>query len=211
LRDSGQFSTQASFVNLIEDVRNGDQAAASRLVAQFEPQILRFIRFRLSDPLLRRVVDSLDLCQCVLLKLFDRLSRGEWSMSHPSQLVRLLQTMARNELIDQRRRQHARPRIVNGNAPGRSSRSSSPDHWPGSSPSPSEIAAGNELWQGIHCRLNPQERELMDLRLMQGMEWNEISENAGEQPDALRKRLARGIDRAARELGLVTNAEGLHD
>jgi RNA polymerase sigma-70 factor (ECF subfamily) len=193
--DAARSTTNLSFMGLIEAVRDGDQAAAARLVEQFEPQILRFIRFRLSDPRLRCVLDSLDIYQCVLMKLFDNLSRGEWTLTHPAQLVRLMQTIARNECIDQVRRQRARPRAASS---GEGALAAHAD----SNASPSSIAARHELWNEIRKRLTPDEQDLMDQRLVTNAEWADIAQSVGEQPDALRKRLTRGLDRAARELGI---------
>ena len=49
-----------SFEQLIERVRAGDDQAASDLVRLYEPEVRRFIHFRLTTPALRRFVDSLD-------------------------------------------------------------------------------------------------------------------------------------------------------
>jgi DNA-directed RNA polymerase specialized sigma24 family protein len=144
-------------------------------------------------------LDSLDLCQCVLLKLFDNLNRNEWTLQHPAQLIRLLQTLARNELIDQMRRQRARPRV----AVTLGSSVQELDATAGDAESPSDIVDNHEVWCEIRARLRDDERNLFDQRLSKGQEWQAISLIAGEPPDALRKRLARGIDRAARELGLI--------
>jgi RNA polymerase sigma-70 factor (ECF subfamily) len=57
------------------------------------------------------------------------------------------------------------------------------------------------LVQETRRRLAPDERHLLELR-EQGREWAEIAEELGGSPEALRKKLARAVDRVARDLGL---------
>ncbi len=54
-----------TFADLIRRVRAGDQAAASELVARYEPSICRAARLRLANSQLGRLFDSLDMCQSV--------------------------------------------------------------------------------------------------------------------------------------------------
>src|SRR5206468_2113644 len=53
----------ASFADLIRRVRQRDEQAAAELVRRYEPAIRVAVRVRLTDPRLRRVVDSMDICQ----------------------------------------------------------------------------------------------------------------------------------------------------
>ena len=99
-----------SFVDLLERVRSGDQEAATLLVHQFEPELRRTVRVRLTDPRLRRFVDSADICQSVLANFFIRVRIGEFDLRQPDQLLHLLLTMARNKVLDKARRQQARKR-----------------------------------------------------------------------------------------------------
>ncbi len=85
---------QSSFEQLIERVRAGDEAAAGELVRLYEPEVRRFVHFRLTTPALRRFVDSLDICQSVLTNLFVHLDKGGLQLDNPDQLRRLLITMA---------------------------------------------------------------------------------------------------------------------
>ena len=61
--------------------------------------------------------------------------------------------------------------------------------------------AKRELLQEVRRRLTDEERHLADQRA-QGRPWAEIASEVGDRPDALRMRLARGLDRVVRELGL---------
>ena len=55
---------------LLDRIRAGDQGAATELVRRYEPALRRSVRLRLRDPRLRRVLDSSDVCQAVLLRFF---------------------------------------------------------------------------------------------------------------------------------------------
>ena len=57
------------FDQLIVRVRDGDDGAASELLLNYEPEIRREIRMRLTNPKLRRIVDSMDISQSVWFAL----------------------------------------------------------------------------------------------------------------------------------------------
>jgi DNA-directed RNA polymerase specialized sigma24 family protein len=68
-------------------------------------------------------------------------------------------------------------------------------------PSPSQLVTQHELVQEARRRLSADERQLLERR-QQGQAWTEIATTAGGSPEALRKQLARAIERVTRELGL---------
>ena len=189
-----------SFQDLIRRVRAGDDDAATELVRQFEPEIRREIRVRLTDPGLRRVVDSMDICQSVLGNFFARAALGQFELDEPSQLLKLLVKMARNRLTDWAREQHAERRdqrrevsldveMMAGAEP------LAPD------PSPSQVVAGIELLDQVRARLSDEERRIAEQRVA-GRDWGQIAAELGESSEAIRKRLARALDRITAELGL---------
>src|SRR5947209_15971796 len=96
-----------SFHDLIGRVRSGDQDAATVLVRQYEATVRRVIRFRLTDARLRSAFDSTDICQSVLASFFVRAAAGQFDLSRPEHLVKLLATMARNKLAGRARREQA--------------------------------------------------------------------------------------------------------
>jgi hypothetical protein len=61
--------------------------------------------------------------------------------------------------------------------------------------------AARELLHEARRRLSESELRLLDLR-EQGREWPAIAEEVGGNPEALRKKLTRAIDRVANQLGL---------
>jgi RNA polymerase sigma-70 factor (ECF subfamily) len=93
------------FADLLRRVRAGDQDAASELVRQFEPAIRRAIRIQLRDHRLRRLLDSMDICQSVMGSFFVRAAMGQYELRKAEDLLKLLATMARNKLATTARRQ----------------------------------------------------------------------------------------------------------
>jgi RNA polymerase sigma-70 factor (ECF subfamily) len=187
-----------SFCDLLRQVREGDEAAAAELVRRFEPEIRRAVRVRLTDPRLRRVLDSTDVCQSVLANFFLRIVAGEFDLNRPDQLLALLQAMARNKVLDKARRQHAarrdQRRVEGGLAPAL-------DGLPGAGPDPARVVAGQDLLAEVRRLLTDDERYLADQRGL-GREWADLAGEQGATPDALRKKLSRALDRVAARLGL---------
>ena len=189
-----------SFQDLIRRVRAGDDEAATELVRQYEPEIRREIRVRLTDPGLRRVVDSMDICQSVLGNFFARAALGQFELDEPRQLLKLLVTMARNRLTDLARQQHAERRDQRREVSLDAEMQAGLEPL-ARDPSPSQVVAGRELLEQVRARLSDDERRIADQRAA-GRDWGQIAAELGESGEALRKRLARALDRIAGELGL---------
>jgi RNA polymerase sigma-70 factor (ECF subfamily) len=181
-----------SFHDLVRRVRGGDDAAAAELVRHYGPALRRAVRARLTDANLRRLLDSMDICQSVLASFFVRAAAGQYDLDSPGQLVRLLAVMARHKLLRQVQRLRAGCR---GGGRGPEGDAEVPD--PG--PDPPRVAAGRVLLQQFRSRLSEQERWLADQRGL-GRSWADIAAEAGGNADALRMRLSRATDRVAREL-----------
>lgn len=193
---------EESFQQLIARVRQGDERAASELVRRYEPAIRRAVRFRLTDPRLRRTCDSMDVCQSVLLSFFVRAASGQYDLDSPEQLLRLLTTMARNKLLNQARQHHAARRD------NRLVADDLADHdLAAPSPGPSQQAEAKELLQEIHRRLDADELRLVELR-NQGHDWNAIAAMVGGNAPALRQRHHRALARLAQEFGLEEGEDG---
>jgi RNA polymerase sigma-70 factor (ECF subfamily) len=193
----------ATFEQLIQRVRQGDEQAAGELVRLYEPEVRRFIHFRLTTPALRRFVDSLDICQSVLANLFVHLDRGSLQLDNPDQLRRLLITMARNKLHDHARKMKAARRDARRLATG----DGHLDHVADSTAEPDEQIMNEELVVALRAQLSKDELYLVDQRFA-GRSWNELAEELNTGADALRKRMTRAMDRAAAELGFVEENHG---
>lgn len=187
---------ELSFEELLRRVRTGDPDAAAELVRQYEPEVRRFVRYRLTDPSLRRFLDSLDVCQSVFAELFFHLAAGRLEVAAPWQLARLLLTMAGNKLRDHARRQTALRR----GGGRRAEAGEAPEVIADGGPGPAEVAGARDVVETLRARLTDEERGWLD-RWMAGFGWDEIASAVGGETHALRKRFARAVDRAARELG----------
>jgi RNA polymerase sigma-70 factor (ECF subfamily) len=189
-------SEAQAFRDLIQRVRGGDEDAATEIVQRYESTIRMAIRVRLDQSDLRRLLDSMDICQSVLANFFVRAASGQFELETPEQLVKLLVTMARNKLINHANQQRAARRDYRR-------REGSPEdkQVAGAGPSPSRVATYRELLDVVRSRLSEEERQLADLR-GQGLSWAEIAAQLGENADALRFRLNRALDRVAQDLRL---------
>jgi RNA polymerase sigma factor (sigma-70 family) len=189
---------QATFAELIAQLRRGDADAAGEVVRRYEAEIRRAIRLRLTDSRLRRVLDSMDVCQSVLANFFVRAAAGQFELERPDQLLKLLVVMARNKLRDQISHLHAARRDQRRLDP--ESDEALPELL-AAGPTPSAVVAGRDLLQTVLAGLTPEERELAEQRAA-GRDWPDIAQERGEKPDALRKRLTRALDRVAKQFGL---------
>ncbi len=192
-------SAQANFDKLIERLGTGDEDAGAEIVSTYEQELRRFVRFRLSSPSIRRFVDSLDVTQSVLAKLFVELRDGDVSVRNAKQLRALLLTMARNKLYDQVRREHAGKRDARRIE---YEAADVPDYTDKNSATASEQFARDELIQMIRRELSDDELYLIDQRF-DGRGWDDLASEFGSTPDAVRKRMTRAVDRAAKQLGVI--------
>ena len=183
---------------LLNKVRTGDAGAAAELVRRYEPHIRLEVRLRLRDPRLRRLFDSMDVCQSVLASFFLRVAAGEADLERPEQLPNYLIAMTRNKLAARIRHERAARRdhrqVVPEEARVLQSVAGREQD------APSRVSA-EELWREFRARLNEDELQLADRRA-QGQSWATISSEMGGTPEARRKQLTRAVDRIMRELGL---------
>ena len=77
-----------TFADFLRRVRAGDEQAAAELVRRYESAVRVEVRMRLADSRLRRVLDSMDLCQSVLASFFIRAAAGQYDLERPEQLGR---------------------------------------------------------------------------------------------------------------------------
>src|SRR6266852_849929 len=182
------------FGDLICRVRAGDEAAATELVQLYEPYIRRAVRVRLVDSRLRRLIDSMDICQSVLASFFVRAALGQYEINTPDELLKLLVTMARNKLNNVVAKEQAERRDYRRNQ-------KAGDYVQAAEETPSNLVSARELLEKFREGLSAEERSLADLRA-EGHKWTEIAAQVGGTPEALRKKLARAIDRVGQQLGL---------
>ncbi len=187
---------EISFKDFIRRVRAGDEHAANELVERYGPAMRRAVRVRLRDARLRRLLESIDICQSVFASFFLRAALGQYDIESPDQLLRLLSTIARNKVVNQARRERAVCRDE-----GRLNRAAMVEDCEASEAGPSRQIEARELLEEARSRLSVDERRLFERRA-QGASWAEIAAELGGSPDALRIRLARGVARVGKQLGL---------
>jgi RNA polymerase sigma-70 factor (ECF subfamily) len=181
---------------LLERIRAGDHEAAAELVRRYEPEIRRVVRCRLRDHRLRRVFDSMDICQSVMGRFFAYATSHTLDISEPANLLSLLATMTRNKLRDtvrhetRTRRDHRRE-VHDQNALA--------EMVPTSDPTPSQAVSNRDLLAHIRGRLDPEDLYLAEQRA-EGREWSELAAEVGSTAEALRKRLARAFDKITAEM-----------
>ena len=195
-RTPGPAAEPGSFALFLRRVRGGDGEAAAELVRRYESAIRLEVRLRLRNARLRRVVDSMDICQSVLASFFVRAASGQYELDQPEHLLRLLVAMTRNKLAFQTRRHHyprrdSRRVIEGGQALETVAQG----------PAPDRLVAGQDLLREVRRRLSAEECRMADLRA-EGQTWPEIAVRLGGTPEARRMQLGRALDRASRWLGL---------
>jgi RNA polymerase sigma-70 factor (ECF subfamily) len=191
------------YADFIRRVRAGDEGAAAELVRRYEREIRMEVRvwLRMRDPRLRRVFDSLDVCQSVLGSFFVRAAVGDFELAEPGQLIGLLVGMARNKLSEQVKHHQRQRRDVRRTAAVESAE----QFGQGADDTPSQVVAFRELLQKFRDGLTEEERRLADLRAA-GRDWAAIAAEVGGTPEGRRKQLTRAIERVGGELGLDTAA-----
>jgi len=194
---------ETDFLELVLGLRTGDESAAVEVVRRYERALLREIRLRLRDPRLRRALDSKDICQSVLASFFLRAASGQYDLQKSGQLLRLLIAMAQNKLASQARHSYVSRRDHESLRTGLNEEEQLTARGPG----PEEAATARDLCAALLGALSEEERQLADRR-GRDEEWSRIAAELGGNPENLRKKLARALNRAARRLGMEPASEG---
>ena len=188
-------SESDSFAALIDRLRRGDNEAARTLLARYEPALRRIIGMRLMDRKLRGRVEAEDICQSVFGSFFVRLGLGQYELDNESDLLRLLATMVRNKVVSKQRHRALEDREEVRTLLNQRQKQA------GAQETPSECVVYEDLLKAADRLIAPGDRELIALR-KQGMAWNDIANKLNDDPERLRKRLARTVDFVIEQLGL---------
>lgn len=182
-----------SFRRLMQRVFDGDEEAAAALVRDYESVIRREVRMQLRDARLRRLLDTMDICQSVLAGFFARAAAGELHLDESAQLVRLLVAMTRNKLASQARRQtrqrrdHRRVTVDDAAL----------DAIDDGRESPSRELSKRELLERVGAAFTDEERRIAALR-EGGHSWDAIATELGGTAQARRMQFARALERVER-------------
>lgn len=200
---------------LVFDAKAGDRAALEALFARYLPRVRQIVALRLGRRL-RDLLELDDVVQEVLasaLKRFDRFKQtSEGGFRH------WLARMVERHITDQARRFAARKR-----GGGRVRRAGdlpssvlSGSMAAGRHPSPSEVAMARETEERLEkalLALSERDRELIVLRKLCGMSYEEIAETLGTPGEAenVRRAFSRALWRLAKELERPNGANGRRD
>lgn len=178
----------AEFSSLMARVCCDDSQALARLIALYEPQVLRAAQVLLSR-VLRSSLDPTDLVQSVHLQLILGLKQGKLAIDNTEQLRSLAVTLLRHKVIEQwrRHRRQARHQIA------LASQSAPSDEIAAVAVrerDPARAAEYKDLLDHLYRQLGSDERRLVIMRL-QGYRTGEIAKELGIDPTVLRMRLSR--------------------
>jgi DNA-binding NarL/FixJ family response regulator len=188
--------------HLLDRALQGDQEACTDLIRHLEPVIRRAVRVHLPshDPL-RRLFDSMDITQSVLVQFLTRAGLGAIQLQAPAMLYRLLQHMAVQKFIDKKREAEALRRDHRSSISAEVTAGIADQ----TRTSPEEIVATRELYEDVRRRFTPRERRIAELWAA-GYSFPEISQQVrgqdgnSAQPNAMRMVLHRALRRVARQL-----------
>ena len=186
-----------AFEGFIKRIRAGDSSAAEELIRLYEPLVRREVRMHLTDNRMARIYDSTDISQAVMVSFFLRAGDGQYEVNEPTDLVRLLVSMARNKLISSARKLLSEKR----DGHRRDVEESVLQQIPGIDETPSKVVSMLELVAKAREQLSEKERSMAELR-SQGKSWSEIAEVTGGTPQSCRMQLARAFDRVTQSLGI---------
>ncbi len=163
---------------LLDDARAGDEAAFTRIVARYHPDLLR-IAFVVSG--------DVDVAQEAAQSAWVVAWRRLGDLRDPANLRPWLMSIAANEarqLVRSRGRRKVREVAVL-------------DPW--TPPADSTVAQRVDLANAL-ALIEPHDRELLGLRYLAGLDSAEIGRTVGMSATAVRSRLARARERLRQEL-----------
>lgn len=177
--------SQSDFRRLMEDVAAGSKPAIERLLSEHRDPIYRVIRRRLNR-LLRRRYDSDDFAQVVWASFFRNHEQfGRFNSA--DELVKFLQTVAANKVIDEcRRLLETRRHDVRKERSPEECGVASFDQLPSDEPTPSAAFYAKEQIE----RLPEGVRQMLSLRIAGGT-YVEIAQELGVAESTVRRTLRR--------------------
>jgi RNA polymerase sigma factor (sigma-70 family) len=172
-----------------QDGPDTDQAAFAEL--------LRIVRMLVRSGMgkrLRDFRDSADVCQSIARSFIVDHREGALSFASDKQLVAYLRTVVRSKLASLARSDQALKRGGSTNRNVGSSIDITQFAAPDRGLDPADSSLREEASSQVNAALTEDDRELARLRL-RGLEWNQIAEQLQQDPQVLRKRWSRLIER----------------
>jgi RNA polymerase sigma-70 factor, ECF subfamily len=178
-------TSHPSDIDLIMQVRAGDQAAFAQLYERYAAAIYRYIYYRVGEVELAE-----DLRSEVFMRMFEDLDRYEdrgWPLSA------WLYRIAHDRTIDTVRRRKSRTHVPL-------------EDWEGVSEGPEAVLASKldreEILQLLE-KLTDEQRQVIRLRFMADLSIQEVAERIGRSEGAVKALQHRGIQSLARMMEVV--------
>lgn len=172
---------EPSSAELLEQYRDGDERAAADLFTRYVERLTSMVRAQMT-PSLRRRLDAEDAVQSAYRSFFVRARAGQFTLARSGDLWKLLVTITRNKMRRQIAHHQTHKRSVQrdralGEFADVSGR-----------PSPLEALAAADELAALMARLNPLQRQVLQLRL-QEQRWEDIAKATGRSPRTVRRLL----------------------
>jgi RNA polymerase sigma-70 factor (ECF subfamily) len=176
---------------LLEQLCQGDMAAAKEVFLAYEPYLRRVVRRQLPQGL-RTKFDSIDIVQSVWATLLERYRAGGWHFSDVRRFHAFLVEVTRNRFIDDFRKHRL---AYEKEQPLGGLHTSQVPAAPGAPPP--DVMEAEELFEQMLALSPPEHRELLRLK-RQGLSMDELTARTGLHPGSIR-RILRNL---ARKLAL---------
>lgn len=183
-------STLEATIDLLHRARDGDESAWDLIIGRHR-RTLKQLAHRRLPPHVRSMTDTEDVVQDAFTRALKFVHSRDFS-SHGA-LLAYLRRVVINRILDELRRSARTPSI-----------SPLTEDCPTQARSPLDLAIGNERadrYRAALSQLRPRDRELVVLRLEQGLGYQEIASRLDfRTADAARVATSRAIWRLARQL-----------
>jgi len=186
----------------VEAFRAGDEGAFDLLVLRHQDRIVRLARRLVGDP-----ESALDAAQETFVKAWRALTRFQGASLFSTWLTRIAINQCRNELRRRRTVKHTRPLSLDVEVPG--SDVSRKDTLEASDPDAYEMARGREVGEACRAaldRLEPDAREILLLREVEGMSYEDMAAVLDVAVGTIRSRLHRARSELRRLVAGVLDA-----
>jgi RNA polymerase sigma-70 factor (ECF subfamily) len=174
---------------LLREARRGSPEALEELYARFGRRLLALIRVKMGREM-RAHVESRDILQAALLKSFQRLSQFEGGDGVT--MMGWLARIAENEIRDEADYQHRQRRDVNAAVPIDAGGIDVPAGVRSALTAAMLNEEGERLGAAIES-LAPDHRDVIVLRKLEELSFQEIAARMGRSEDACRMLLARAM------------------